>query len=133
MKTQSVQGYVLAFSFMYRYSTESTLTKDQQDLMAKLKMLGMKYKQNEKRNKNFSIDSQLTRAWNKLQILSQGVLVEIDGLPFVLHLLIKNPCKDKHKEITRLAIQCNKELIFSTDQSSIEAKKIVNKFYGIGE
>lgn len=126
MKLQSVQGYLLATAFLNIYKEENEIVGKLKGIHIFLQQLSMTYMR-----KGLNINKQLDIIWKKFEQLTNNDERNVSLLTFVFQLIVKNPNKNKYKVLTNLAFELSKEKRFSKEESELEAKKLVNKFYGL--
>lgn len=126
MNIKALQGYILAFSFLEMYKQEHKDLGDLTLIDNHIQIMMRKHKRNK-----ISFESLLSKGWNFFDEYCGKKEAEMSVLAFILQLIIKNPNKDKNKALTNLAIQINKKELFSKDEAILNAKILVNRFYGL--
>jgi len=123
MKLQSVEGYLLAYSFIesdksyLENKTIAQIHKMQQTILSKY-------------SKNISFQKLINKMSKKFIPLA-NTEPEIETIVFAVHLIIKNPTINKFKGLKMLALEVNRDYLFSRDEVHKKTKEIVNKFYAM--
>ena len=126
MNIKAMQGYILAFGFMTYYKSENEVKGNLLAIDNQLKLIISKYKRNK-----INFDKYFRNGADYFENYCKENEVEISILAFVTQLIIKNPNKEKHKLLTELARNLNKEKMFSKEESIVKAKMLVNRFYNL--
>lgn len=124
MKPHAVRGYILATSFINMYAEEHEIVGELVPIRATLNATVAKYIRKNKIN----IMREVTKSWDYFT-KAVGESYTVSVLTFCLQLIIKNPDKDKNKQLTALAMRLNQEHLFSKDEEIKNAKALINKFY----
>lgn len=126
MKIKAIQGYLMAYNFMQCYKEENKLTPDLLHLNYHLEMILQSYKR-----KNINLRKNLKIGWDFFGNYVQDEEKPVSILAFIVHLIVKNPDKNKYKVLTDKALELNKQKQFSRDELIFDAKVLVNRFYGL--
>lgn len=124
MKIKAIQGYLVAYNFMLCYKEENKLTDDLKYLDYHLELILSSYKR-----KKINLRKNLVKGWDFFRSYVEDDEVPVSVLAFVVHLILKNPDRDKYKSSTNKAMELNKQKQFSRDALIFDAKVLVNRFY----
>ena len=135
MKPISLQGYTIALGYLVEYETENELKGDLQMVKFLLQNLVFVKTTKESRSKKQDVKtimlSLAKKGYDKIVEITKNDEVEVSCLKFCLQLITKNPNKDKNKELSFLALKLERDNMFSRDLDMINARMVVNKFYGL--
>jgi glucosamine 6-phosphate synthetase-like amidotransferase/phosphosugar isomerase protein len=126
MKASSVQGYVLALTFLNMYEEDGNKIDDIHiEIKKELESIA--------RNlilRKHNIQKQIKVAWTTFNTLvDEDYTVSV--LAFVFSLVVFNPTISKHKKLKDLCMEARKVFAFKKDTEIVQAKVLVNKFYSI--
>ena len=130
MKKSSLQGYVMALSFINQYEEDDsaglhTLSVEHKKIQFELsKMVSVWV------NKGHNINKEITIAWKYFQD-TVGSEYVVSALPFAFHLVLKNPTINKYKKLKALTLEQSKVFMFKKEEEIRQSKELVNKFYGL--
>lgn len=122
MNYKSLNSYLLSLVILQTKHEEEALKGNLETIRNYLFVnLRVKCKQN-----NINITKQIDKIWNEFVELSDGV--EVSEIAFALQLITTNQNKNKHKNLTKLALETAKEYRFSKDEQVVNAKALIYKF-----
>lgn len=126
MKVKAVQGYLMAYNFMLCYKEENTPKNDLAMINKHLEVIVNSYKR-----KDINMKKHLKLGWDFFGNYVGDEEKPVSVLAFIIQLIIKNPDKNKYKDITNLAMKLNDDKKFCRDSLIFDAKVLVNRFYGL--
>ncbi|MDY0193670.1 MAG: hypothetical protein RBR93_09090 [Aliarcobacter butzleri] len=127
MNKKAVEGYLMARNFMLCYKAENT-PKDELALVSQhLDIIVAKYQRGK-----LPIKKYLNNGWDFFREKVEDENNPVSVLALIIHLILKNPDREKHKKLTSLAESINKQQMFSRNQLIRQGKILVNYYYGKG-
>jgi hypothetical protein len=128
MKADAVQGYVIALSFLNMYESDGNKMDDvHKQIKFELSKIVSVYA------RKHDIKKWIDKAWKRFVDITNGKDATVDALVFSLQLVVKNPTIKKHKLLEAKVREAVKMFLFKREDTIKNAKKIVNKFYNLGE
>lgn len=127
MKLQSVEGFLLAYSFI-KQDIETYKSDDK--FIQLVTIYNMLDKIMADFAKRVNLRKILNRIFKKFTPLANEA-PEIETIVFALHFIIKNPNIKKYPYLKKLALEENRKYLFSQIEEEKKSKEIVNKFYQI--
>jgi hypothetical protein len=125
MNKKAVEGYLMARSFMICYRTENTPKNELALVSQHLDIMTVKYQR-----AKIPINKFLNNGWIFFKDAVEDENNPVSVLALIIHLILKNPDREKNKKITSLAESINKEQMFSKNKLIKDAKNLVNIYYG---
>ncbi|MDY0193588.1 MAG: hypothetical protein RBR93_08675 [Aliarcobacter butzleri] len=124
MNKKAVEGYLMARNFMICYKAENT-PKDELALVSQhLDIMAIKYQRGKIPIKKF-----LNNGWDFFRDAVEDESNPVSVLALIIHLILKNPDREKNKKLTSLAETINKQQMFSKNKLIKDGKKLVNLYY----
>lgn len=124
MNKKAVEGYLMARNFMLCYKAEN-IPKDELALVSlHLDIIIAKYQRGKIPIKKF-----LNNGWEFFKDVVEDENNHISVLALIIHLILKNPDREKNKKLTNLAESVNKQQMFSKNKLIKDGKKLVNIYY----
>lgn len=124
MNKKAVEGYLMARNFMLCYKAENT-PKDELALVSlHLDIIVAKYQRGK-----IPVKKYLNNGWDYFREKVEDENNPVSVLALIIHLILKNPDREKNKKITTIAESINKQQMFSKNKLIKDAKKIVNIYY----
>lgn len=124
MNKKAVEGYLMARNFMLCYKAENT-PKDELALVSlHLDIIIAKYQRGKIPIKKF-----LNNGWEFFKDAVEDENNQVSVLALIIHLILKNPDREKNKTLTNLAESINKQQMFSKNKLIKDGKKLVNIYY----
>lgn len=124
MNKKAVEGYLMARNFMLCYKAENT-PKDELALVSlHLDIIIAKYQRGKIPIKKF-----LNNGWEFFKDVVEDKNNQVSVLALIIHLILKNPDREKNKKLTNLAENVNKQQMFSKNKLIKDGKKLVNIYY----
>lgn len=125
MNKKAVEGYLMARNFMLCYKAENT-PKDELALVSQhLDIMVIKYQRGKINIKKF-----LDNGWNFFRDVVEDENNPVSVLALIIHLILKNPDREKNKKLTSIAESINKQQMFSKNKLIKDSKNLVNIYYG---
>ena len=122
---KAVEGYLMARNFMLCYKAENT-PKDELALVSQhLDIIVAKYQRGK-----LPIKKYLNNGWDFFREKVEDENNPVSVLALIIHLILKNPDREKNKKITSLAESINKQQMFSKNKLIRKGKILVNQYYG---
>lgn len=127
MNKKAVEGYLMARNFMLCYKAENT-PKDELALVSQhLDIIVAKYQRGK-----LPIKKYLNNGWDFFREKVEDKNNPVSVLALIIHLILKNPDREKHKKLTSLAESINKQQMFSKNKLIRNGKILVNHYYRKG-
>lgn len=124
MNKKAVEGYLMARNFMLCYKAENT-PKDELALVSQhLDIIVAKYQRGK-----IPIKKYLNNGWDFFREKVEDENNPVSVLALIIHLILKNPDREKNKKLTSLAETINKQQMFSKNKLIKDGKKLVNIYY----
>jgi len=124
MKIKSVQGFLLARSFLYEYYISGN---KMDDILAE--MLNILTLINQKNARHQNVIKLVKNAWDRMCDITQDEDKAVQALPFCFRLILRNPSLSKYERLRILTQKANGQFLFRTEQDIKDAKEIVDIFY----
>jgi len=124
MNKKAVEGYLMARNFMLSYQAENTPRNELALVSQHLNILVMKYQRGK-----VPVRKYLNKGWAFFAEAVEDKEKPVSVLALIIHLILKNPDRDKNKALTRLAESLNNQRMFSKNKLIRDAKKLVNVYY----
>jgi hypothetical protein len=121
---KAVEGYLMARNFMLCYKAENT-PKDELALVSlHLDIIVAKYQRGK-----IPVKKYLNNGWGFFKDAVEDENNPVSVLALIVHLILKNPDREKNKKITAITESINKQQMFSKNKLIKDAKKLVNLYY----
>lgn len=124
MNKKAVEGYLMARNFMLCYKAENTPKNELALISQHLDIIFCKYQRGKMPIKKF-----LNNGWNFFKDAVEDENNPVSVLALIIHLILKNPDREKNIKITSLAETINKQQMFSKNKLIKDGKNLVNLYY----